>query len=49
MVLLHNILHNVLNVQMAIDYARNTHQEMIMVQLDLEKTYDHVNWSFSQA
>ena len=32
-----NILHNVLNVQMAIDYARHTHQEMVMVQLDLEK------------
>ena len=41
-----NILHNVLNVQMAMDYARNTHQELIMVQLDLEKAYDHVNWSF---
>ena len=26
-----NILHNVLNVQMGMDYARNTHQELIMV------------------
>ena len=25
---------------MAIDYARHTNQELIMVQLDLEKTYD---------
>ena len=41
-----NILHNVLNVQMAMDYARNSTQELIMVQLDLEKAYDHVNWSF---
>ena len=41
-----NILHNVLNVQMATNYARHTHKEMIMVQLDLEKTYDRVNWSF---
>ena len=41
-----NILHNVLNVQMATDYARHSHQEMVMVQLDLEKAYDHVNWSF---
>ena len=41
-----NILHNVLNVQMATDYAQHTHQEMVMVQLDLEKAYDHVNWSF---
>ena len=31
---------------MAMDYARNTHQELIMVQLDLEKAYHHVNWSF---
>ena len=31
---------------MAMDYAQNTHQELIMVQLDLEKAYDHVNWSF---
>ena len=31
---------------MAMDYARNTHQELIMVQLDLEKAYDHVNWCF---
>ena len=35
-----------LNVEMAIDYVRNTDQELIMVQLDLEKAYDHVNWSF---
>ena len=39
-------MHNVLNVKMAMDYARNTHQELIMVQLDLEKDYNHVNWSF---
>ena len=32
--------------QMTTGYARNTHQELIMVQLDLEKVYDHVNWSF---
>ena len=28
------------------DYPRNNHQELIMVQLDLEKAYNHVNWSF---
>ena len=38
-----NILCNTLNVQMATDYPRHTHQEMIMVQLDLKKAYDHVN------
>ena len=33
-----------LNVQMGMDYARNTHQELIMVQLHLENlAYDHVN------
>ena len=41
-----NILHHMINVQMVMDYARNTHKNLIMVQLDLEKAYDHVNWSF---
>ena len=32
---------------MATNYAQHTHQEMVMVQLDLEKENDdHVNWSF---
>ena len=30
---------------MTTNYAQHT-QEMVMVQLDLEKAYDHVNWSF---
>ena len=38
-----NILHNVLNVQMAMDYARNTQQELLMVQLNSEKASDCVN------
>ena len=38
-----NIFYNVLNVQMATDYVLHTRQEMIMVQLDFEKTYHHVN------
>ena len=41
-----DILHNILNVQMAIDFAMETKQEIVMLQLDLEKAYDHVNWSF---
>ncbi|MCO5602437.1 hypothetical protein L7F22_056569 [Adiantum nelumboides] len=41
-----NILHNILNVQMGIDYAKKTKQEVVMVQLDLEKAFDHVSWSF---
>ena len=32
-------------VQMAMDYARHTHQELIMVQLDLKRAYYHDNWS----
>ena len=31
---------------MDMDYARHTHQELIMVQLDLVKAYDYVNWPF---
>ena len=41
-----DILHNILNVQMAIDFAVETKQEIVMLQLDLEEAYDHVNWSF---
>ncbi|MCO5555946.1 hypothetical protein L7F22_009490 [Adiantum nelumboides] len=41
-----NILHNILNVQMGIDYAKKTKQEVVMVQLDLEKAFDHVSWPF---
>ena len=41
-----DILHNILNVQMAIDFAMETKQEIVMLQLDLEKAYNHVNWSF---
>ncbi|MCO5597147.1 hypothetical protein L7F22_051222 [Adiantum nelumboides] len=41
-----NILHNILNVQMGIDYAKKTKQEVVIVQLDLEKAFDHVSWSF---
>ena len=39
-------MHNVLNVQMAMDYVQYTHQELIVVQLDMEKSYDYVNWFF---
>ena len=40
-----NILHNVFNIQMAMDYTRHTHQELIMMKLDVEKAYGNVNWS----
>ena len=29
-----NMMHNVLNVEMSTNYAKCTHHEMIMVQLD---------------
>ena len=41
-----NILLDVINVQMAVDCARHTHQELIMVQLVLKRAYYHDNWSF---
>ena len=41
-----DILHNILNVQMAVDYAKESKQQIVMIQLDIEKAYDHVNWSF---
>ena len=41
-----DILHNILNVQMAVDYAKESKQQIVMIQLDIEKAYDHVCWSF---
>ena len=41
-----DILQNILNVQMAMDYVKESKQELVMVQLDLEKAYDNVEWSF---
>ena len=41
-----DILHNILNVQMVVDYAKESKQQILMIQLDIEKAYDHVSWSF---
>ena len=41
-----DILHNILNVEMTTTFVVETKQEFVMLQLDLEKAYDHVNWSF---
>ena len=41
-----DILHNIFNVQMAIDYAKESKQELVLLQLDIEKAYDNVDWSF---
>ena len=32
-----NILHNILNVQMAMDYEKESKLEIVMIQLDIEK------------
>ena len=31
---------------MAVDYAKESKQEIVIIQLDIEKAYDHVSWSF---
>ena len=36
-----DLLHNILNVQMATDFAMETKQEIVMLQLDLEKQVMH--------
>ena len=41
-----DILHNILKMQMALDYAMESKQQIVMMQLDFEKAYDHVSWSF---
>jgi hypothetical protein len=41
-----DILHNILNVQMVVDYAKESKQEIFMTQWDIEKVYDHVSWLF---
>ena len=35
-----DISHNILNVQMTIDYAKESKQELVLLQLDIEKAYD---------
>ena len=38
-----DIMHNILNVQMAMDFAKESKQQIVMIQLDIEKAYDHVS------
>ena len=40
------ILHNILNVQMVVDYEKECKQQNVMIQLDIMKACDHVSWSF---
>ena len=37
------MLDNILNVQLAIEFAKATNPDMVMLQLELEKAYDNVN------
>ena len=42
-----DILHNVLNdIQMTIHYAKESKQELMLLQLNIEKAYYNVDWSF---
>ena len=45
-IVVRNILHSVFSAVMTMDYATHTHDELIMVTLELENVYDCVNWSF---
>ena len=31
---------------MAVDYTKESKQQILMIQLGIEKAYDHVSWSF---
>ena len=42
-----DILHDILNVQMVMDYVKESKQQLIMLQIELDKAYDNVDWSFS--
>ena len=41
-----NTLLNMLNVQISMDYTWHTHQKVMTAYLDLEKSFDHINWHF---
>ena len=41
-----SIYDNILAAMIGIDYAKLTNQECILLQLDLDKAYDRIGWSF---
>ena len=41
-----SIYDNILAAMIGIDYANLTNQECIVLQLDLDKAYDKIGWSF---
>ena len=38
-----DVLPNILNVQMAMDYGKESKQQIVMIHLDIEKAYDDVS------
>lgn len=41
-----SILDNILTVQLGIEYAQSTNQDMVLLQLDFAKAFDTVRWEF---
>ncbi|MCO5597039.1 hypothetical protein L7F22_051113 [Adiantum nelumboides] len=41
-----SILNNILTVQLGIEHAINSKQDMVMFQIDFEKAFDTVQWDF---
>ena len=42
----HDILQNSLNVEMVVDYVKQSKQQIVMIQIDIQKVYDHISWLF---
>ena len=41
-----NIYDNILSAMMGMEYVQLTKPECILLQLDLDKAYDRITWSF---
>ena len=39
-----DIPHNYLNVQMVVDYCKESKQEIVMTQLEIVKTHNNASW-----
>ena len=40
--------HNILTVQLGVEYAQSSQQDMVLKKLDFKKAFDSVDWSFIQ-
>ena len=40
-----DVLNSIINVQMEIHYAKESKQELLLLQLDIGKAFDNVDWS----